>query len=179
MLFPNLKECLSLATKITGGNHLETFLVITGIFLLLLGFAGCVLPVIPGPAVAYGGLFVLQFLPEPAFSNSFMFQWAAIVFFITALDYAAPVYGARYFGGGRWGVNGSLAGMIIGFLAGGPFGMIAGAFAGAFIGELIAGKEGAIALRAATGTFIGFLAGMLMKIVVVIIMTFHFVNSFV
>ncbi len=162
-----------------GGNHLETFLVITGIFLLLLGLAGCVLPVIPGPAVAYGGLLVLQLLPEPAFSNSFMFQWAAIVFFITALDYAAPVYGAKYFGGGRWGVNGSLIGMILGFLISGPAGIIIGAFLGAFIGEIISGREARGAMRAAFGTFMGFLAGTFVKIVIVLIIIYHFVSALV
>lgn len=162
-----------------GGNHLETFLVITGIFLLLLGLAGCVLPVIPGPAVAYGGLLVLQLLPEPAFSNSFMFQWAAIVFFITALDYAAPVYGAKYFGGGRWGVNGSLIGMILGFLISGPAGIIIGAFLGAFIGEIISGREARVAMRAAFGTFMGFLAGTFVKIIIVLIIIYHFVSALV
>lgn len=158
---------------------METFLIILGIMLLLAGLAGCVIPVIPGPALSYLALVVLQFLPEPAFTNQFMLNWAAIVFLVTVLDYVAPVYGAKRYGGTKWGVNGSILGVILGFLLIGPVGLIVGPFIGAYIGELITGKGASIALKAAFGTFVGFLAGTFVKIIVALIITYHFINAFV
>jgi uncharacterized protein len=157
----------------------ETFLIILGIVLLLAGLAGCVLPVIPGPALAFLSLAVLQFLPDPPFTSQFMLNWAAIVFLVTVLDYVAPVYGAKRYGGTRWGINGSILGVIVGFLWIGPIGLIIGPFIGAYIGELIAGIGAHNAMRAAFGTFVGFLAGTFVKIIVALIITYHFINAFV
>ncbi|MBE9546006.1 MAG: DUF456 domain-containing protein, partial [Proteobacteria bacterium] len=45
-----------------------------------------------------------------------------------------------------------------------PWGMIMGAFLGAFVGELLARKEGAKALRAGFGVFVGIMAGIGLKL---------------
>jgi len=158
---------------------LETILIIAGIILLIIGLIGCIAPVIPGPIIAFCSLVLLQFLPEPAFSSDFMFVWAFIVLVITVLDYLAPVYGAKRFGGSRWGINGSLAGVIIGFFFLGPVGLIIGPFIGAYFGELMTGRSANIALKAAVGSFIGFLAGTFIKIITVIIISYHFITAFV
>jgi uncharacterized protein len=157
----------------------ETLLIILGILLLIAGLAGCVIPVIPGPALSFLALVVLQLLPDPPFTSQFMLIWAAIVLLVTVLDYVAPVYGAKRYGGTRWGVNGSIVGVILGFLLIGPVGLIIGPFIGAYIGELIAGIGAQKALRAAYGTFVGFLAGTFVKIIVALIITYHFINAFV
>ena len=42
---------------------LDVFLILMGILCLITGLAGCFLPVIPGPPVAYAGLLLLHFMP--------------------------------------------------------------------------------------------------------------------
>ena len=65
---------------------------------------------------------------------------------------------------GIWGTN---IGLIVGLLAPIPFGFIIGPFVGAFIGEIIYdNKDHQRALKAATGSFIGFLASSFLKFIV-------------
>ncbi|HEU4496025.1 MAG TPA: DUF456 domain-containing protein, partial [Flavobacterium sp.] len=60
-----------------------------------------------------------------------------------------------------WGTN---IGLVAGLLAPIPFGFVIGPFLGAFIGEMLYdSKDQKRALKAATGSFIGFLASTLMK----------------
>ena len=85
------------------------------------------------------------------------------------------------------GVWGSTIGLIVGILilpmlgiVLGPFGLIgilAGPFFGALIGELIHGQESEKALVAAIGSFIGFLAGTMMKLATSIVITVYFIKQ--
>jgi hypothetical protein len=59
----------------------------------------------------------------------------------------------------------------------GPIGIIIGPFIGAVIGEMIKGRKSDEAFRAGFGSFIGFVAGTLMKIVLSLILAFHFFKS--
>lgn len=77
------------------------------------------------------------------------------------------------------GVNGSIIGMVVGFIFLGPFGLIIGTFLGAWFGELIAGKSAQIALKAALGSFLGFLAGTFVKIISVLIILFYFITGLI
>lgn len=56
-------------------------------------------------------------------------------------------------------------------------GIIVGPFIGALLGELIVRREGGQTVKSAFGTIIGFLAGTLLKIIVVMIMIGFFVAS--
>ncbi len=56
-------------------------------------------------------------------------------------------------------------------------GILGGPFVGALIGERIAGNDSDRAMRAAFGSFIGFLAGTFMKLVTSSIITFYFVRE--
>ena len=40
---------------------MDILLIILGILCLIAGLAGCILPMIPGPPVAYAGLLLLHF----------------------------------------------------------------------------------------------------------------------
>jgi hypothetical protein len=152
---------------------------IVGLVVLLIGIAGCLLPVIPGPPLSWASLLILQLHKEPPFTYRFLLLWASIVVVVTLLDYYVPVWGTKKFGGSRYGVWGSAIGLVLGMVLFPPIGIIAGAFLGALIGESLAGKDINKALRSAWGSFIGFLAGTIMKLVVSLIMGYYFiVNAF-
>lgn len=99
----------------------------------------------------------------------------SIMVLVSVLDYVVPVYGTKRFGGSRQGVRGSAIGLIIGVfvlpalgIVIGPFGLpgiILGPFIGAYLGETHSGKSPEQALKAAFGSFLGFLAGTFMKLV--------------
>lgn len=158
---------------------MEVIIIVIGVILLILGLAGCILPVLPGPVLAYLALVMLMFLPEEPFTINFLIIWALVTALVTLLDYVVPIYGTKKLGGSRSGINGSVIGVVVGFIFLGPLGLIIGPFIGAYLGELIAGKQNRVALRSALGSFLGFLAGTFIKIIVVLIMTYHFIDGII
>ncbi len=153
---------------------MDVFWLVLGIILLLAGLAGCLLPLLPGPPLAYMALLVLQLRTEPPFSLNFLLLWAVIVTLVTLLDYVIPVYGTKKFGGTQAGVWGCTLGLLAGFWLG-PLGIIIGPFVGAFVGEWLVDRNSEKALRAAIGSFIGFLAGTVLKLVVCGVMAYYFI----
>jgi hypothetical protein len=150
--------------------------LIVGSLLMVAGILGCILPLLPGPPLCYGALLLLQLREAPPFTTKFLLIWAGITVVITALDYVIPLLGAKKFGGTKYGIWGCTIGLLAGFWLG-PVGIIAGPFIGAFVGEMIANNNSSQALRAAIGSFVGFLFGTLLKLVTCLIMAWYFVTA--
>jgi len=155
---------------------LETALIIIGVVLLLLGIAGCLLPFLPGPPLAYASLLLLQLSDKQPFTFDFMLVLAGTTLFVVLADFYIPILSTRNFGGTRGGTRDATAGLIISMFFP-PFGIIAGPFIGAMIGELITGQNLKKALRSAFGSFIGFVGGTLMKLGLSIYMGYHFFKA--
>lgn len=158
---------------------MDTLLIIAGIILMIAGIAGCALPVLPGPPLSYAGLLLLHFTEKFEFTGRFLLIWAVITIVVTLIDYLIPVWGARKFGAGRPGVWGSMIGLIAGLVFFPPVGIIAGPFLGAVVGELISGKNTSQAFKAGFGSFIGFLTGVMLKLIASGLMTWHFFRTMV
>jgi len=130
---------------------MDIFLLILGIILIVLGLAGCILPVIPGPPVSFAGLLLLRFTRFVEVQRADQFDkilWimAIAAILVTILDYIVPVWGTKRFGGSRSGTVGAAVGLVIGlFFA--PLGLILGPFLGAVAGEMLAGKDNSSSLR--------------------------------
>ena len=153
---------------------MDYFLIALGIISLLLGLAGGILPIIPGPPLSYLGILFLHFTSRYSFDSNFLWIWAGVTVVVYVLDFVIPAWGTKKFGGSKKGVWGSILGLIIGMIFFGPFGIILGPFVGAFAGELIAGKDQQSALKAGFGSFLGFLTGTLLKLIVSGMMTWYF-----
>lgn len=158
---------------------MDVVLIIIGIILLLIGFVGCIIPGIPGPPIAYIGLLIQVFKTENPFTPKFLIIWALIMVGVSVLDYIVPVIGTKKFGGSKRGVWGSIIGLFAGIFFFPPIGLIIGPFLGAFIGELTGGKETQSALKAGFGSFIGFMTGVALKLVVTGLMAYYFFGSFI
>ena len=138
---------------------------ILGSLLLLLAFVGCVLPVVPGPLLAFAGLLCARGLgAHDRPSLAILIAAGALVAVTTLLDYVVPAFGARRFNCSRLGVFGCVVGTLVGLFFM-PFGLIVGPFLGALTGELLAGKEIRQSLKGAAGAFVGYVAGILLKLV--------------
>ncbi len=149
---------------------------VIGGFIMLAGIIGCLLPFLPGPPFSYAGLLILQLEQEPPFTVKFLIIWAIIVFVITVLDYAVPIIGTKKFGGTKYGLWGCTIGLIVGFWFG-PVGIMAGPFIGALLGEWLANRNSDKALKAAIGSFVGFLFGTVIKLVTSGVMTYYFITG--
>ena len=153
-----------------------------GIVLLLVGFVGCVLPVLPGPPISFVGLVLLWWgrgWAATTFSPSVVAVLGGLAVLVTIFDFVVPAIGAKKYGASRAGVWGSLVGMLIGIIYFPPFGMLVGAFLGALLFELMVGKESTDALRAAWGVFAGTIAGIAMKLAVSAAIAFVYVRELI
>ena len=143
---------------------MDILLIVAGSICLLIGLAGCFLPVLPGPPVSYAGLLLLHFTDRVQFTVSELIGWAVLVTIIQILDYVTPILGAKYSGGGKWGNWGCAIGTVLGIVIFPPWGVLLGPFVGAFVGELLGGKPSAEAFKAGLGAFIGFLFSVVIKV---------------
>ncbi|MFA6272027.1 MAG: DUF456 domain-containing protein [Patescibacteria group bacterium] len=141
------------------------------ILFFAVGLVGIVFPLLPGiPLIWLGALIYAFFTDFREVGWLVMTVFTVLTIFSFVIDYLANIYGAKKFGAGRWGIAGSILGMMIGIITGGLVGLIVGPIIGATIGELISGKDHRRALKAGLGTFIGFLSGTLIKFIIGLLM---------
>lgn len=143
---------------------MEIFLIICAAIAFLIGLIGCVAPGIPGVPIAYAGMLLAHFSGYAHFSVACLVGWGAATIALTVLDFIVPAWGTRKFGGTRWGVWGSVIGLLAGMFLGLP-GIVLGPFLGAFVFEAVHGAETGTAMRAAFGSFIGLLIGTVAKLI--------------
>lgn len=160
---------------------MDIVLIVLGCILLFVGFAGSVLPAIPGPPVAFIGLLLLKFHSTASAELSWhvVFWLGAFTTIITIIDIYMPVWGTKKFGGSNWGKWGSTIGLIFGLFAPvlGPLTFLLGPFAGAVIGELLGGNTMDKALKSGWGSFLGFLAGTFAKLLVCTVLLIYFIKT--
>jgi uncharacterized protein len=155
---------------------MEWLWIILGIILCIVAIGGSIFPLLPGPPFAYAGLALQQLRDPSPFTGQFLVIWAGIVIVSMILDYVIPVQGTKRFGGTKYGVWGCTLGFLAAFWMG-PLGVIIGPFVGAFIGELIANQNSKNAFRAALGSFVGFLLGTFLKLVVCFFLLYYIIVS--
>lgn len=154
-----------------------SILIILAVVLLISGIAGSVLPVLPGPPLSWLGLLILKFVP----SISQHLSWTAVIvvglftLLVFILDNLLPIWSTKKIGGGKAVVWGAGLGFVAGFWFG-PFGIILGPFVGALVAGLISGSHIKAALKHASGAFIGFFAGIVLKFINLGVIVYWFVK---
>jgi uncharacterized protein YqgC (DUF456 family) len=143
---------------------MEIVFVVLGFILLLVGIIGSFLPVLPGVPVSWLGLVALYLSPKLEIDWTFLIITGIVAILLYILDYIIPALGTKKYGGSKAGVYGTMIGLAVGIIAPIPFGILIGAFVGAFIGEVAFNKtQGDVAVKAAFGSFLGFLASTFVK----------------
>ena len=151
--------------------------VILGIMLILLAFAGCIIPGLPGPPLAYLALLLLKFAEASTFSASFLVIVAFLNIAVYFLDYLLPFMGAKSFKASKKGIVFSIIGMLIGMFFFPPFGMMLGLLLGAILGELLAGKVKSEAVKIGLVTFAFSILGILIKLILTAVIAFYFTTA--
>ncbi|MBN2179699.1 MAG: DUF456 domain-containing protein [Deltaproteobacteria bacterium] len=140
-------------------------LMVIGLLVALAGIIGCILPALPGPALSFLSLVILSFAKDwEPFGMQFFIVMGGLAALVTFLDYVVPAGGAKKYGASKYGVTGSIVGMLIGFFFIPPLGIFVGAFVGALFGEMIAKRGTKDALRAGWGVFVGIMVGVGLKL---------------
>jgi len=151
---------------------MDLFISILAVLAGIIGIVGSILPALPGAPVGWVGMLLLYIWGNGTnnagdpMSLRTLIVWAVVVAVVSVIDYIVPMYFTKVTGGSKYAERGAMAGLIIGiFLT--PIGMILGSFLGAFLSELYWGKNTtAGALKAAAGSFLGFILGTGLKTIV-------------
>ena len=154
---------------------MEYLIFLLAVICVVVGIVGDVVPGLPGVPISYAAMLLLHFFTGITYSNETLIIYGVLCAVITIVDYFVPIWGTKKFGGTKAGVRGSTIGLVVGVvvlpilgIVIGPFGLIgilAGPFVGAYIGEKMSGVDDSLAWRSAIGSFVGFVAGTLLKVV--------------
>lgn len=158
---------------------MELALIVVGVLLLLVGFAGIFLPVIPSLSLAWAGFFLIAL--ASSFESISVFTtlvFLVLVVLASVFDVLLPVFGAKWGASGRAAAFGASVGAIAGIFLLGPVGLIAGVFLGGILGELLITGNMSRAMRAGAGVAFGILMSAAFKVGLVVAMVAVVVTSF-
>ena len=145
---------------------METVIIILAILAGIIGIAGSILPGLPGTPVSWIGLLILYIWGPEEMPLKTLIIWGIVVAIVSVIDYVVPMWFTKVTGGSKYAERGALVGLIAGIILT-PIGMILGSFLGAFLFELYYTRQGALqALKAAIGSFLGFITGTGLKTIV-------------
>jgi len=148
---------------------MEVILLVLGIICLLVGLAGAVLP-LPGPGLSFVGLLLVHFSRFADFCQGWLITFGVLAVVMAVLNYYIPIWGVKRFGGTRYGSIGAIVGGLAGLFFIPAIGIFIGTFLGALIGELIGKATPKTALRAAFGSFLGFISGIFVQVLLCLAM---------
>ncbi|MFP4488647.1 MAG: DUF456 domain-containing protein [Bacteroidales bacterium] len=154
----------------------DYLLLALAIAVMIIGIIGCLVPVLPGPPLSFTGLLILHFTRFAEFSVNILIILGSASVLVAVFDYIVPIWGTKKFGGTKNGIRGATIGLVVGLFFG-PAGIIFGPFIGAVLGELLYKSDFYYAIRAGTGSLIGFMAGIGLKLATSLIITFYFIRG--
>lgn len=142
---------------------------------IVVGFAGLVLPMLPGIPLVFFGLVLLAWAENFAYVGWMPLVGLGVLTLASyGIDFLATALGAKKFGASARAIWGAAAGTLIGLFFGLP-GLIFGPFLGAVVGEF----SGRSSLKAATHAGIGATLGLLFGALLKIALAFAMVGVFV
>lgn len=149
---------------------MNTVLIILAFMCILGAMVAVFLPVPPAVPVAWIGLLLARLSGYADVSTAWLVWSAVIGVLLMVLDYVFPLLTTKRFGGTKWGVWGCTVGLILAVvgLPFGPTGLVGvffWPFAGAFVGEMLKQHATLPALKAAFGSFMGIMTGIVAKVV--------------
>lgn len=145
------------------------------IIAMIIGAAGTVLPVLPGiPLIFAAALFYGWYEGFQLITANYLIILGILTILSIVFSYLSTMLGARYFGSGKWGSWGAIAGLVLGLFIFPPIGLLVGPFLGAFLGEYLSGQNSQLAIRAALGALIGLFSGIIFNLLVAIGMLVSF-----
>lgn len=152
--------------------------VLSGL-LIVAGIAGTVLPALPGPILVLAGVALAAWID--GFSRVGMAAVAIVAILAVMawiLDYAAGMLGAQKAGASRQALVGAAIGTVVGLFMG-FVGVLFMPLVGAAAGEYLARRDQQHALRVGVATWLGILAGLAAKVVIVFMMVGVFLTALV
>jgi uncharacterized protein YqgC (DUF456 family) len=157
---------------------MTAFWWILTLVLMLVGLAGAIIPLLPGPAIILAAAVMHHFALGPASGTGWpTFLVLSLLMALAFLvDVLSGAIGAKYFGATRWGAIGGILGGVAGIFFGLP-GMFLGPLLGALIGELLGGKGILPASQSTWGALLGTTAGIAARLALSLLMIIWFLAA--
>jgi uncharacterized protein YqgC (DUF456 family) len=152
---------------------------ILSLILVGVGIAGVLVPGLPGTPLIFGGLLLAAW--ADGFQNvgvGTIVILAAVTILAFGVDFVSASLGAKRAGASREAVIGAALGTLIGIFFG-FVGIIFGPFVGAVIGEFLSRRSLEQAGRVGAATWIGFILGIGVKLVLAFTMVGIFVLAYI
>jgi uncharacterized protein YqgC (DUF456 family) len=143
--------------------------------LVLIGFAGTFLPVLPGVPLVFAGMALAAYAGGfTKVGKATLIVLGLLTIFALLIDFLAASVGAKRVGASRAAIAGAAIGTVVGIFMG-PFGLLFGSFLGAVGGEMLATRDPERATRVGFAAWLGLLLGTLFKLA----LTFAMVGIFI
>ena len=141
--------------------------------LLILGIAGAILPMVPGPILTSVALLLALMSDQINGALYWFFVVSGIMIFL--IDFFMPANLTKKSGASKRASNGALIGMILSLFTG-P-GLFLGAFIGAFIGEFSVTSDATKSARASIYAVLGVFSGMAIKLFYTLVMLVLYISQ--
>jgi uncharacterized protein len=152
---------------------------VLSLILVGVGMAGVLVPGLPGTPLVFGGLLLAAW--ADGFQNvgvGTIVILAVVTILAFGVDFVSASLGAKRAGASREALIGAALGTLIGVFFG-FVGIVLGPFVGAVIGEFLARRNLGQAGRAGVATWIGFILGIGVKLVLAFTMVGIFVLAYI
>ncbi len=145
--------------------------------LIAVGFAGLILPMLPGIPLVFAGLVLLAWAEDFAYVGWGTLAVLGLLALLSyAVDFLASALGAKRFGASPRAIVGAALGAVVGLFFGLP-GIVLGPFVGALIAEFSQRASVGAATRAGVGAVLGLVFGALLKVALAFAMIGVFVAA--
>lgn len=146
--------------------------------LVISGFAGLLVPILPGIVFIFSGLLLAAWIDDFArVSQTTMIVIGIISLAAWAIDFFASYLTAKKASASKLALYGTLIGAIVGIL-GGVVGLIIGPVIGAIVGEYIARRNSADAARVGFAAGLGFIVALAVKLILAIGIMTIFISAY-
>ncbi|MBN8728245.1 MAG: DUF456 domain-containing protein [Xanthomonadales bacterium] len=143
---------------------LEILWYVLAALLIVAGFAGTVVPALPGVPLVFAGMLLAAWVDGFTHVGTVTLVILGVLALLaTLLDFIAGMLGAKRVGASRRALVGAAIGTVVGMFFGIP-GLLLGPFLGALIGELGAGGSVSRATSVGVGAWLGFIVGTVVKL---------------
>lgn len=137
--------------------------------LLAAGIIMTAVPTIPGIGFMFILTVVYGFIDGfETMGPRWLFLFGGLVVLGIVTDHTSGLLGAKFGGASKNSMLLGLIGMLVGLIFFPPFGLFLGLFIGVFVGGLLQFKDHQKALKAASYSFLGTVAGMILNILIAI-----------
>jgi uncharacterized protein len=152
---------------------------IAAIALIVIGVAGTVLPMLPGPILVFAGIALAAWVDNFARVPIWLLGVVALLTVMAwAVDYIAAAMGVKRTGASRLAIAGAALGTVAGILSG-LWGLLFMPLVGAAIGEYIVQRDLRRAGKVGVAASIGLLVGTVAKLAIVLTMVGIFVFALI